>query len=130
LAIEFGVSVSIDTLKLICKKVGFVWKRVRKSLWSKQDQAAFEVATEKIKVLIQALKDKIDLCYLDESGITLEPCFPYAWQPIGTIEIPNSKSKYFNVLGFVNRDCEFDDSSDFWRYDPGECLDGCCEIMC
>ena len=58
-------------------------------------------------------KDKIDLCYFDESGFTLEPCVPYAWQPIETIEIPSSKSKCFNVLGFVNRDCEFDDSSDF-----------------
>jgi len=83
------VSVSVDTLKLICKKDGFVWKRVRKSLRSKRDQAAFEVATEKIKVLIQVHKDKIDLCYFDESGFTLEPCVPYAWQPIETIEIPS-----------------------------------------
>ena len=110
LAIELGVSVSIDTLKLICKQAGLVWKRVRKSLRSKRDQAAFEVATGKIKVLIQQHKDKeIDLCYFDESGFTLEPCVPYAWQPIGeTIEIPSSKSKRLNVLGFVNRDCKFD----------------------
>ncbi len=50
----------------------------------------------------------IDLCYFDQSGFTLEPCVPYAWQPINeTIEIPSSKSKRLNVLGFVNRDCEF-----------------------
>ena len=42
------------------------------------------------------------------SGFTLEPCVPYAWQQTGeTIEIPSSKSKRLNVLGFVNRDCEF-----------------------
>ena len=29
---EFGVTISIDTLKLICKQAGLVWKRVRKSL--------------------------------------------------------------------------------------------------
>ena len=51
---------------------------------------------------------EIDLCYFDESGFTLEPCVPYAWQQTGeTIEIPSSKSKRLNVLGFVNRDCEF-----------------------
>jgi transposase len=106
---EFGLFISIDTLKLICKKAGFVWKRVRKSLRSKRDQAEFDRATSEIKELIQQHKNgDIDLCYFDESGFTLEPYIPYAWQPIGkTIEIPSSKSKRLTVLGFVNRDCRF-----------------------
>ena len=64
---------------------------------------------EEIEELIQQHKgNEIDLCYFDKSGFTLEPCVPYAWQPTGeTIEIPSSKSKRLNVLGFVNRDCEF-----------------------
>ena len=33
---------------------------------------------------------------------------PYAWQPVGeTLEVPCSKSKRLNVLGFMNRDCAF-----------------------
>lgn len=110
LEIELGIMISLDTLKLICKRAGLVWKRVRKSLRSKRNQDKFDAATAEIKELIQQHKEnQIDLCYFDESGFTLEPCVPYAWQPTGeTIEIPSSKSKRLNVLGFVNRDCKFD----------------------
>ena len=106
---ELGIIVSIDTLKLICKQAGLVWKRVRKSLRSKRNQDKFDAATAEIKELIRQHKEnEIELCYFDESGFTLEPCVPYAWQLTGeTIEIPSSKSKRLNVLGFVNRDCKF-----------------------
>ena len=109
LEVELGITVSIDTLKNICKQAGLVWKRVRKSLRTKRNQEDFEISKDELKELIQQHKDnKIDLCYFDESGFTLEPCIPYAWQSIGeTIEIPSSKSKRLNVLGFVNRDCKF-----------------------
>jgi hypothetical protein len=91
------------------QKAGLVWKRIRKSLRSKRDQAKFDAATVEIKALIQQHKNGgIDLCYFDEAGFTLEPSVPYAWQPTNeTIEIPSSKSKRLNVLGVVNRDCEF-----------------------
>jgi transposase len=107
---ELDMTISIDTIKRICKRAGLVWKRVRKSLRSKRDQDKFEAAQEVLKELIQQHKDnQINLCYFDESGFTLEPCVPYAWQFSGkTIEVPSSKSKRLNVLGFVNRDCEFD----------------------
>jgi transposase len=107
---EFGIPLSIDIIKSICKAAGLVWKRVRKSLRSKRDQIKFDAATEEIKEFIQQYKDGvIDLSYFDQSGFTLEPCVPYAWQLVNTtIEIPSSKSKRLNVLGFVNRDCKFD----------------------
>ncbi len=107
---DLGITVSIDTIKMICKQAGLVWKRVRKSLRSKRNQSDFDAAKTELTVLIQQHEDnKINLCYFDESGFTLEPCVPYAWQSSGkTIEVPSSKSKRLNVLGFVNRDCEFD----------------------
>jgi len=109
LEIELGFTISIDTLKNICKQAGLVWKRVRKSLRTKRNQDDFDASKDELKLLIQQHKDnEIDLCYFDESGFTLEPCVPYAWQLVGkTIEIPSSKSKRLNVLGFVNRDCKF-----------------------
>jgi hypothetical protein len=109
LEVELGFTISIDTLKNICKQAGLVWKRVRKSLRTKRNQDEFDASTGELKLLIQQHKDnEIDLCYFDESGFTLEPCVPYAWQSVGkTIEIPSSKSKRLNVLGFVNRDCKF-----------------------
>ena len=77
---------------------------------SKRNQKDFDAAKSELTVLIQQYDDnQINLCYFDESGFTLEPCVPYAWQSSGkTIEVPSSKSKRLNVLGFVNRDCEFD----------------------
>ena len=106
---EFDIPLSIDIIKSVCKAAGLVWKRVRRSLRSKRDQIKFDAATEEIKELIQRHKNGgIDLIYFDQSGFTLEPCVPYAWQPINeTIEVPSSKSKRLNVLGFVNRDCKF-----------------------
>jgi len=51
------------------------------------------------------LTGEIDLSFFDEAGFSLEPCIPYAWQPIGqTIEIPTAKGKRLNVLGFFNTD--------------------------
>jgi hypothetical protein len=51
----------------------------------------------------ETLLGKHDLCYFDEAGFSLTPSVPYAWQPIGErLEIPSSKSKQLNVLGFLN----------------------------
>lgn len=107
---NMGISISMSTLKHLCKKAGFVWKRVRKSLRLKRNQEAFDVAYEEMSLLIEQHKSNDNtLWYFDESGFTLEPCTSYAWQPVNeTIEIPSSKSKRLNVLGFVNRDCQFE----------------------
>ena len=41
--------------------------------------------------------------YFDESGFTLDPYIPYAWQAPGTvIELPATKGTRINVLGFMN----------------------------
>ena len=110
MAQKFGITLTVSTIKTLCKRAGLSWKRVRKSLKSKRDPVLFERSRKQLESLIeQAKSDQIDLFYFDESGFTLESCVPYAWQRIGeTIEIPNSKSKRLNVLGFVNRDCQFD----------------------
>ena len=83
---------------------------MRKSLRGKRDDKAFRQSLEAIKGLMeQAEKGEIDFYYFDESGFTLEPCVPYAWQEIGgTIEIPSSKGRRLNVLGFINRQCRFE----------------------
>lgn len=104
-----NISVSSYTLKRLCKKNKLVWKRVRKSLRSKRDQAQFDKAAYELSQLIQQDSNgEIDLLFFDEAGFSLEPCIPYAWQPVNhTIEIPSSKSKRLNVLGFIKKDCQF-----------------------
>ena len=110
IAQTLGITLTVSTLKTLCKRAGLSWKRIRKSLKSKRDPALFEHSRKQLESLIeQAKRDQIDLFYFDESGFTLEPCVPYAWQAIGeTIELSTSKSKRLNVLGFVNRDGQFD----------------------
>lgn len=105
LAEQWGIPVSIASLKRVCRQAGLVWKRIRKSLKSKRDPERFEQSRQQLAALAgQARQGQIDLVYFDESGFTLEPCIPYAWQPIGeTIEVPCAKSTRMNVLGFMNK---------------------------
>ena len=99
-----GLQVSKDTLKRLCKQAKWSWKRVRKSLTGKRNDEQFYAKLEEIKELVaQANKGGQAVYYFDESGFTLEPCVPYAWQPIaGTLKVPSSKSKRLNVLGFMS----------------------------
>ena len=109
----YGVTITKATLKRLCKRAKLSWKRVRKSLTGKRNNDKFYAALEEINGLIdQANKGKHELYYFDESGFTLEPCVPYAWQPISeTIKVPSSHSKRLNVLGFLKHT-----SSDFKSY--------------
>lgn len=107
---ELNIKLSIKTLKRICKRAGLSWKRVRKSLRGKRDDEQFYMALDEIKSLCdQSDRGEIDFYYFDESGFTLEPCVPYAWQAVGDqIEVPSSKSKRLNVLGFIDRNNNFE----------------------
>lgn len=105
---RFGKEVSRATLKRLCKKAGLVWKRMRKSLKGWRNPEAFADSVERLARLMEReARGEIELYYFDESGFTLVPCVPYAWQPKGeTLELPSSRSRSLNVLGFMNRSCE------------------------
>jgi transposase len=96
---------SLSSLKRLAKKVRLRWKRVRKSLKSLRDPEEFAKCQRELEALQkQEDQGKIALYYFDESGFSLEPCIPYAWQETGTvIEVPARKSGRINVLGFMNR---------------------------
>lgn len=104
------IEISVSLLKRLCKAAKMSWKRVRKSLKGKRNEEDYERSKNLINQLIESYKKgDIDLLYFDESGFSLTPNVPYAWQNIGEhIEIPSAKSAGLNVLGFVNRDCEFE----------------------
>ena len=86
------------------KKSGKVWKRIRRSLRDKRDEADFQGAKAQLGGFrAQAATGEIDLFYFDEAGFTLNPSLSYAWQTVGqTIEIPATTSDRINVLGFYN----------------------------
>ncbi len=87
-----GKNISLSTLRRVVKKSKLCWKRARKSLKKNRNQHDFETAKKEIqKLKKQQQAKKIDLFYFDESGFSLDPIVPYAYQPIGeTIEIPTS----------------------------------------
>ena len=101
--------VSTRTIRRLAKAAGLTWKRIRKSLKSKRNQEEFEKARSEIRELEKQQDEGIiKVFYFDESGFTLEPSIPYAWQSKGeNIELPSSKSIRINVLGFLSTDMEF-----------------------
>ena len=104
-----GKEISEWTLKRIAKNAELRWKRMRRSVKGRRDQGEFERMQEEITALHeQEAAGEVGLYYFDESGFSLTPDVPYAWQAVGeTIEIPSSRSKRLNVLGFCNKQQDF-----------------------
>ncbi len=96
---------SISSLKRLAKKARLRWKRVRKSFKSLRDPEEFAQDQQDLEALQkQEDQGELDLYYFDESGFTLDPYIPYAWQEAGSvIEIPALKGSRINVLGLMNR---------------------------
>jgi len=107
---KFGIPLNKETMKRICKRAGLSWRRVRRSLKGKRDQAEFDAAKKKLEELAaRCAKGEIDVFFGDGAGFDLVPSVPYAWQEKGSqIEIPSAKSRRLNTFGFINRECEFE----------------------
>jgi transposase len=93
-------------LRRFLKRLGYSWKRFRKSLKKKQNQQEYEEKLAELKQLIELYKaDYLDLRFADESGFNLEGYVPYGWQPTGEyIEITPAKTKGTQVFGLMNLD--------------------------
>lgn len=74
----------------------------------RRNEEQFQNIKIEIETLRQDEKDGlIDLYYFDESGVSLVPDVPYAWQDKDAqICLPSSKSKRINILGFMNTNSE------------------------
>ena len=99
--------VSPKTIKRLIKKHRYVGKRLRKTPAKSPQPAQYQRAQARIADLqARERAGACDLWYFDASGFCLEPCIPYAWQPIGhTLELPQSShNQRLNVLGFLRRD--------------------------
>lgn len=105
----WNITVSIDTLKRVLKAFKMSWRRMRR-VTAKPPSADYERKRSALEILTSLeAAGAIDLYYLDETGFTLVPPIPYAWQVIGqTLEIPSQRSKRLNVLGFMTRQGELE----------------------
>lgn len=105
---ETGKKLSLSSIRKWSKRLGFSWKRMRKSLKSKRNEQDFKQCQADIEGFVKIEeKGEASIFYFDATGFDLTPSIPYAWQPIGqegTVGIPSAKSKRLNVLGFFGRD--------------------------
>lgn len=106
IATQLGKTFSLTTLKRLMVEAGYVWKRMRYSLRDYRNEAAFRAAQAELAVLrAQAVlpERSFDLWYFDQSGFSLTPSVPYAWQARKqTLELPCTRGPRQNVLGFLN----------------------------
>ena len=103
---KLGLTISNGQLKRFVKKLGYTWKRFRKSLKIKQDPIVYAAKLKQLKELyLLEEQGKLDIYYCDESGFDLTPSVPYGWQPSREyIELLPQRSKRLNVLGFMNKE--------------------------
>ena len=99
-----GFHVSKNMLRRFLKKLGYTWKRFRKSLKSKQDPIEYENKLSELKQLLKLYHSGyIDLFFGDESGFNTEGYVPYGWQPKNKyIEITPSKTKGTQIFGLLS----------------------------
>lgn len=76
---------------------------------ARRDQQAFNQADKVLSGLHQLeQRGELNVFYFDESGVSLTPVVPYAWQPINeTLELPAFSHPRVNLLGFMNRANDF-----------------------
>ena len=102
----YDVNVSKTTLRRTLKEMNFKWKRVKKTLKNKRDEEAFKKAKKDIKRIEKKhSKGDLKLYYFDQSGFSLDPSVPYAWQEKEkNIRVPSSKGGHLSVLGLLSPD--------------------------
>lgn len=102
---EWGIKISTRTIKRILTIFYMSWHRMRRGVGGKPNPEEYK----RKKAELEELKRKdsegeINLYYLDESGFSLIPSVPYAWQNIGEyLTINSQRSRRLNVLGILNR---------------------------
>ena len=101
---ELGKPLSPKVLKSALRRGGMVWKRLRNSLRSQRDPVLYQFfETELAQLKQMAQQEEIDLYYLDETGLNLNPQVPYAWQLQSTTAcLPAQRGKGRTIVGIFS----------------------------
>ena len=93
-------------MRRFLKKLGYGWKRFRKSLRKLQDKEEYEQKAAWLRQLVELSRTGyIDLFFADQSGFSMEGHVPYGWQPKGErIEMTPQRSKATQVFGLMHTD--------------------------
>lgn len=103
---SLGFGISQTKLRRFLKKLGYSWKRFRKSLKKLQNKEAYEAKLTALGQLVALYKKGfIDLFFADESGFNMEGYVPYGWQPKGEyLEITPARTNGTQVFGLMSLD--------------------------
>ena len=106
---EWQVCLSHSTLARWMRANCYRYKRMRRSTKHHRDTQRFAQAKQQITVFHeQETRSQLDVFYLDQTGISLTPVVPYAWQPIGEqVPLACQPSQNLTVVGFMNKACQF-----------------------
>jgi transposase len=107
---KWKTQVSKDTIKRILLFLGMTWRRIKKQVAGEPDPLVYKEKVEELtKLKNRDREGEIDLRYVDETGFSLEPYIPYAWQEKGEqITVNSQTSKRLNVFGILNRQQELE----------------------
>jgi transposase len=101
-----GKRPSLDTVRKILKRHGKSWKRQRKIPKGTPTEEELANGKADLEELARLAHDgEFALIYFDETGFSLMPSVPYAWQDrgrAGTVGIPASRSPRLEALGFLD----------------------------
>jgi transposase len=102
---KWKTQVSKDTIKRILRFLGMTWRRIKKQVAGEPDPLIYKAKVEELtRLKNRDLAGEIDLRYVDETGFSLEPYVPYAWQERGEqITVESRRSKRLNIFGILNR---------------------------
>lgn len=102
---EWGIEVSIDTIKRVLKFLNMNWHRIKRGVGGEPDPREYKIKKEELEDFKkQEELGEIDLRYVDETGFCLSSYVPYAWQEKGDeVIVKAQKSKRLNALGFLNK---------------------------
>jgi transposase len=107
---SWGIEISKETIKRILKFLNMSWHRIKRVVGGEPDALEYKEKEAELEELKrQDDRGEINLVYVDESGFSLSPYVPYAWQEKGDeIIVSAQKSQRINVLGFLNRKNDLD----------------------
>lgn len=104
LHVEYSIQVSISSLRRLARRLGYRWKRCRRSLRGQRDPAAFAACQTHLQTLHQAeARGELAVVYVDECRFSRQAPVPYAWQVQGQppVELPAVREAGgYSVLGF------------------------------
>jgi len=101
---ELGVLLSLSSLRRLARRLGYAWKRLRRSLKARRDPVLFGFFQQELAALHRSEQaGDMAVVYVDESRVSRQAPVPYAWQVRGqpAVTLPAERGAGgYSVLGF------------------------------